>query len=107
MRHFFPFVFLKKLAAVTILKPLNWLTGVMKEINLDEFNCPHCGTSGADHLDANSQIEHTGRVDGEGWISCPDCGNYVEFTESGEVTEAKFTEAEWRAQFSLWAGNDQ
>lgn len=65
----------------------------MKKIHLDKVACPHDGTSGADNLNANSQIEYTGRVDGEGWISCPNCGGYAEFTEEGTVTDSKVSSA--------------
>jgi len=57
----------------------------MQPINLDKVACPQCGTSGTDNLNACSQIEYTGRVDGAGWISCPDCGETVDFTEDGEI----------------------
>lgn len=71
----------------------------MREINLNAVACPHCGTSGASNLNSDSQIEFTGRVDGEGWINCPDCGATCEFTEDGEVTMASGTEpAEWAVQ---------
>lgn len=71
----------------------------MQSINLNAVACPHCGTSGADHLNASSQIEYTGHVDVEGWINCPDCGATVEFTESGEVTMASGPEPEeWAVQ---------
>lgn len=79
----------------------------MKQLNLDEVACPHCGTSGKDNLNADSQTEYTGRVDGDGWIACPDCGNYVEFTEDGEVTKSKHNGMEWQAQMhSLLSGGD-
>lgn len=71
----------------------------MQSINLNAVACPHCGTSGADNLNASSQIEYTGHVDGEGWINCPGGGATCEFTESGEVTMASGTEpSEWAVQ---------
>ena len=59
----------------------------MREINLDKVACPNCGTSGADNLHADSQINFTGHVDGTGWVACPDCGACADFTEDGEVTD--------------------
>lgn len=73
----------------------------MKQINLDAVACPSCGTSGKDNLNADSQIEYTGRVDGDGWISCPDCGCYAEFDEDGEVTKTNHHGMEWQAQ--MWS----
>lgn len=72
---------------------------MMQAINLNAVACPHDGTSGAENLNASSQIEYTGHVDGEGWINCPTCGAVVEFTESGEVTMASGVEPhEWSVQ---------
>lgn len=65
----------------------------MREINMDKVACPNCGTSGAENLDANSQIEYTGHVDTDGWIACPDCGSLAEFTEDGDVTKATVVSA--------------
>ena len=61
----------------------------MRQINIDEVACPECGTSGKDkdNLNACSQIEYTGRVDGKGWISCPGCGECIDFTEDGEIVD--------------------
>lgn len=71
----------------------------MREINMDAVACPHCGTSGAENLNASSQIDYTGRVDGDAWINCPDCGATCEFTEDGEVTMASGTEEfDWAVQ---------
>lgn len=73
----------------------------MQSINLDKIACPHDGTSGAENLNADAQIEHTGYVDGDGWINCPTCGAVVEFTEAGVVTSAPGTEAfEWAVQIA-------
>ena len=71
----------------------------MREINLNAIACPHCGTSGAKTLNASSQIKHTGHVDVEGWVNCPDCGATCEFTEFGEVKVASGTDPfEWAVQ---------
>lgn len=64
-----------------------------------QWLAPHCGVSGADNLNSDSQIRYTGRVDGEGWVSCPECGSYVEFKEDGTVTDYKGpVESEWWVQ---------
>lgn len=59
----------------------------MQKFNLAKVACPNDGNSGAGALNADSQIEHTGRVDGDGWVSCPNCEWLVEFTEDGDVTK--------------------
>ena len=71
----------------------------MKNINMDQVACPHCGTSGKEHLEASAQIQLTDKVDGEEWISCPNCSSLVEFTEDGVILRAEVSEEiEWRVQ---------
>lgn len=69
----------------------------MNEINLDALACPNCGTSGADNLTADEDTER-GTVSGTGWITCPDCGSHVDFTEDGEVLESNMDSFEWAVQ---------
>jgi len=81
----------------------------MQQINLAKVACPNCGNSGAEALDADSQIEHTGRVDGEGWISCPNGDWLVEFTEDGDVTKqegATLADAIVNVESALEGGDD-
>ena len=69
----------------------------MERFNLNRVACPHCGTSGNGNLNASSQIEYTGHVDGNAWVSCPDCGAFVDFTEDGEITDhGGAFEMEWQ-----------
>lgn len=79
----------------------------MEEFNLDAVACPHCGTSGSGHLNASSQIEFTGHADGEEWVTCPDCGAHVDFTEDGEITDhSGAEEIEWQVNIDSALGGD-
>ena len=69
----------------------------MRSINLDALACPGCGTSGRGNLTASSQIEYTGRVDGEEWVRCPGCGAWCDFDEDGDVIDSNGLEMSWRA----------
>lgn len=68
----------------------------MHAIDIDKIACPNCGVSGAGNLNADAQIEHTGYADGKSWVSCPNCGNYVDFdAETGQVLDADGEAFQW------------